>query len=318
MNLIDIIIILLLILFIYDGIVRGLMINSLELFGFVIALTLAFILHGALAGVLNVWLSIPLSFSKVIAFFLLWLFIDMLYSIAIYYFYRQIPEKTRKCSLNKWSGFLPSFLKGIILIAIVLSILLSLPFGTDFKDSISDSFLASRIAGKTGFLEPYYKKVFGGAVDDVVTFFTVRTHSDEFVELKSRPRELAIDEASEREMLSLVNGERIKRGLVPLKMNRKLQKVARAHSRDMFERSYFSHINPDGLSPFDRLKRAEIKYSLAGENLALAPSVFKAHTGLMNSPGHRENILTSGFRKVGIGVVDGGIYGKMFTQNFTD
>ncbi len=61
-----------------------------------------------------------------------------------------------------------------------------------------------------------------------------------------------------------------------------------------------------------------ITYGYAGENLALAPSTELAMQGLMNSPGHRKNILSPNFTKVGIGVMDGGIYGKMFTQEFTD
>jgi uncharacterized protein YkwD len=61
-----------------------------------------------------------------------------------------------------------------------------------------------------------------------------------------------------------------------------------------------------------------VQYMLAGENLAYAPTVEIAHKGLMNSPGHRENILRPEFGRIGIGVIDGGIYGKMFTQNFGD
>jgi uncharacterized protein YkwD len=52
--------------------------------------------------------------------------------------------------------------------------------------------------------------------------------------------------------------------------------------------------------------------------LAYAASVDLAHNGLMRSPGHRANILSADFGQVGIGVIDGGIYGKMFTQEFTN
>ena len=62
----------------------------------------------------------------------------------------------------------------------------------------------------------------------------------------------------------------------------------------------------------------DIEYSLAGENLALAPTVETAHKGLMNSKGHRENILDEDYRQMGIGVIDNGVYGKMFVQVFTD
>jgi uncharacterized protein YkwD len=84
----------------------------------------------------------------------------------------------------------------------------------------------------------------------------------------------------------------------------------------MFARSYFSHISPEGATPFDRIRKAEISFLTAGENLALAQSLHLAHTGLMNSPGHKANILHKSFGRVGIGILDGGIYGIMVTQNF--
>ena len=101
-------------------------------------------------------------------------------------------------------------------------------------------------------------------------------------------------------------------------IDEELVQFARSYSLDMFQRGYFSHYNPEGESPFDRMEKAGITYTSAGENLALAPSVELSMQGLMNSPGHRVNILRPEFGKVGIGVMDGGIYGKMFTQEFTD
>lgn len=86
----------------------------------------------------------------------------------------------------------------------------------------------------------------------------------------------------------------------------------------MFQRGYFSHVTPDGKNLADRLKEGNIIYMFAGENLALAPDTDLAMEGLMKSPGHRKNILSDGFRKIGVGVMDGGDRGLMFTQNFTD
>ncbi len=71
-------------------------------------------------------------------------------------------------------------------------------------------------------------------------------------------------------------------------------------------------------SPADRLDKQSIPYLIMGENLAYAPTESIAHTGLMNSPGHRANILSPEFGQVGLGVIDAGIYGKMFVQEFTN
>jgi uncharacterized protein YkwD len=113
-----------------------------------------------------------------------------------------------------------------------------------------------------------------------------------------------------------VNKERRKAGLSLLEKDIEMRTVARAHASDMFKKGYFSHINLENESPFDRIKKYKITYKTAGENLALAQTVEIAHIGLMNSPGHRRNILNPKFGRLGIGIMDGGIYGIMVTQNF--
>lgn len=122
--------------------------------------------------------------------------------------------------------------------------------------------------------------------------------------------------AEEQRMLNLVNSERAKNGLSPLKANLKLTQVARLKAKDMIEKNYFSHTSPTYGSPFDMMRQFGVTYRTAGENLAGAPTVDTAHTNLMNSPGHRANILNSSFKEVGMGILSGGPYGKMFVQMF--
>ncbi|HHW43825.1 MAG TPA: sporulation protein [Desulfotomaculum sp.] len=122
--------------------------------------------------------------------------------------------------------------------------------------------------------------------------------------------------ADERQMVDLVNRERAKNGLPPLKVNPDLVKVARLKAEDMVKNNYFSHTSPTYGSPFDMMRQFGISYSYAGENLAGAPTVESAHTNLMNSPGHRANILNPNFTRIGIGVVAGSPYGKIFVQEF--
>lgn len=122
--------------------------------------------------------------------------------------------------------------------------------------------------------------------------------------------------ADEARMLELINRERQQRGLAPLEVDLAVTAEARKKSQDMIDKSYFGHISPTYGSPFQQLSRAGITYRAAGENLAGAPTVERAHTSLMNSAGHRANILNPSYTHVGIGIVDGGPYGKMFTQMF--
>lgn len=122
--------------------------------------------------------------------------------------------------------------------------------------------------------------------------------------------------AAEQQMLNLVNQERAKAGLAPLKADLQLTKLARMKSQDMIAKNYFSHQSPTYGSPFDMMRKYGVTYRTAGENIAGNGSVPGAHTALMNSSGHRANILGSQFTHVGIGIVPGGRYGMMFTQMF--
>ena len=121
---------------------------------------------------------------------------------------------------------------------------------------------------------------------------------------------------NEDEMLRLLNAERVKKGLNPLKVDMEITKVARLKSQDMIDNNYFSHNSPTYGSPFDMMKQFGIRYIYAGENLAGNPSIQGAHTSLMNSQGHRDNILNPNFTHIGIGVREGARYGKMSTQMF--
>ncbi len=122
--------------------------------------------------------------------------------------------------------------------------------------------------------------------------------------------------ADEQLMVRLVNEERAKAGLPALEVDLHLVQTARAKSQDMITYNYFAHDSARLGSPFDQMTAAGIRYSTAGENIAGNPSVEGAHRTLINSSGHRANILSKSFKKFGIGIIHGGKYGIMFTQQF--
>ena len=118
----------------------------------------------------------------------------------------------------------------------------------------------------------------------------------------------------EKAVLTLTNAERQKAGLKPLQMDDKLMKTARAKSADMASKNYFSHTSPTYGSPFDQMKANGITYRAAAENIAMGQrSAEEVVKGWMNSPGHRQNILTPGFTHIGIGYDAKGNY---WTQQF--
>ncbi len=100
----------------------------------------------------------------------------------------------------------------------------------------------------------------------------------------------------------MVNEERAKEGKPALKIDAGLTKYARLHSQDMADNNFFSHTSPTKGSFNERIKNSGISYRSAGENIARYGSVAKAHVGLMNSEGHRKNIMGN-FTHVGIGIV---------------
>jgi uncharacterized YkwD family protein len=122
--------------------------------------------------------------------------------------------------------------------------------------------------------------------------------------------------SDEQKMLEMVNAERKKAGVEPLKIDMSLVEISRKKSMDMIDKKYFGHTSPTYGTPFDALKNNGISYRYAGENIAGASTVEQAHKALMQSPGHRANILNPNFNFIGIGIVDGGPYGKMYTQTF--
>lgn len=106
----------------------------------------------------------------------------------------------------------------------------------------------------------------------------------------------------EQEVVRLVNIERQKEGLAPLKLDTSLSNVARLKSEDMKKKGYFSHTSPTYGSPFDMLKQFNITYKTAGENIAKGQKTAKAVVDAwMNSEGHRRNIMSKSFTHIGVG-----------------
>ncbi|TDX51286.1 CAP domain-containing protein [Orenia marismortui] len=125
----------------------------------------------------------------------------------------------------------------------------------------------------------------------------------------------------EKNMLDLINRERLKHNLDPLKVDMRLVQIARAKSKDMVVNGYFSHYPEEGIfakGPFSVMRDLGIDYYLAGENLGAGPQVDIVHQNLMDSPAHRRNILHPDYTHIGIGIINGGDYGKMFSQEFAN
>lgn len=118
-------------------------------------------------------------------------------------------------------------------------------------------------------------------------------------------------------LFDLTNSSRVKWGLSVLEWSDQASQTAIKHSQDMAVNHFFDHTNLAGQSPFDRMTADGIYYQQAGENLAYGQtsSIF-AHQGLLNSEGHRKNILFPDFSQLGIGVGFNDEYHPYFTELF--
>lgn len=121
----------------------------------------------------------------------------------------------------------------------------------------------------------------------------------------------------EQQVINLTNQERAKNGLKPLIADWELSRVARYKSMDMRDKNYFSHDSPTYGSPFTMMKNFGIHYRSAGENIAAGqPTPQEVVRAWMNSPGHRQNILSSSYTHIGVGYAKGGTRNYYWTQQF--
>ncbi|WP_019240604.1 MULTISPECIES: CAP domain-containing protein [Bacillus] len=126
-----------------------------------------------------------------------------------------------------------------------------------------------------------------------------------------------LKEGFEYQMFDLTNAARVNHSLRTLTWDDHVKNTARKHSLDMAENHYFNHTNLQGQSPFDRMEEDHLIFTLAGENLAHGQfSSIYAHEGLMNSLGHRENILKPEYKYLGVGVAFNAENQPYYTQNY--
>lgn len=317
-NWVDLVILFILAFFAYEAFSVGLGVILADLFSFVLSLVIALRGYPLVSKLFQTNFSLNNNVSNALGFLILAVVTEV---VVGYVFIRIISKISIKKYLTNWTKILaiiPSIIEGLILIAFVLTVLVALPISPKIKTDISGSKIGSFLVYQTSGIEGKLNDIFGGVIEQSLTYFTIKPESNESVSLNIEDLNLSVDSEAETQMFSLVNQEREKQGIALLSWDPDIVPVARAHAEDMWKRKYFSHYSPEGKDVGDRLQAAHINYTLAGENLALAPTLQTAHQGLMNSPGHRANILETRFKKMGIGVIDNGYYGKMFVQVFTD
>lgn len=317
-NWVDFVILIVLLYFLSDAWRTGFWVVLADFLGFLISIITALFGYSFISTLLQNSFSFSRPFSNAIGFLLVAAFMEMFISFVFIRLIRKVPYKFWKQPWSSIVASIPALGQGIIFICFVLTLTMSLPIFPKAKTDINKSVIGGYLLERTSWFEARINTIFGGLIEESLTYLTVEPGARESVELQVDDLVLTTDEVSESEMFGIVNEERVKRGINELILRDELVPIARAHAQDMWHRAYFGHYSPEGEDVGKRLENAKVNYMVAGENLALAPTVQTAHTGLMNSEGHRKNILDPEFKRIGIGVVDNGVYGKMFVQIFTD
>jgi uncharacterized protein YkwD len=316
-NWIDIFLVLVIVLSALSGWRRGFLLGFVDLVRLIGSWVVALLLYRPLSNLLGVITDWEEIWRLPIAL----VFLVVLSGILIHALGRRlikrVPREYHLRRANRLLGVVPGMISGILMAAILAGLLFSMPLSEGMSKSVQESRLAANLAGLTDGLDDTLGPVFQPAINATLDRLkVVQPGTSESVQLPFKVENTVPVPELEAQMLELVNQERAANGLKPVQADPELTEVARRHSADMFARGYFSHNTPEGKDPFDRMRESNVKFRTAGENLALAPTLQIAHSGLMNSPGHRANILSPQFGRLGIGIMRGGRRGIMVSQEF--
>ena len=121
---------------------------------------------------------------------------------------------------------------------------------------------------------------------------------------------------NEQIVFNLINNARTKKGLKKLTAGINITKLAGLKADDMVSKEYFSHSSPTYGDPFKMLTNNKVEYKTAGENIAGNPSLEDAVNAWLESETHKQNIYSSSYNYLGIGVTKSPIYGYIIVAMF--
>ena len=316
MNYVDFVLLIIVALALWSGYLKGFIMGLVDLAIMLGSLWAAILFYPYIERVVATYLLVTGVWARPLSFLLVIVLVRLILSSIFNHVLKDVSPNAHLTVVNKLFGLVPGFVNGLIYSAIVSALLLSIPISEVVSEQTKTSNVAPKLALQVEWLENKLSPVFNDAVKRSINKVTVEPQSKTTVDLQFTVTHPTTRPELEDKMLTLINAERMKRKLRALVADPEVLEVARAHSIDMFARGYFSHQTPEGLTPSDRVKRSKVRYLIMGENLALGQTLSICHRGLMNSPGHRANILSANYTRVAIGIVDGGVHGLMVTQEF--
>ncbi len=305
------------------GWVRGFTREAMDLVGLVIGIALAFRFSGPLGDAMAEWLGISPELGRLVGGLALFLLVGVLASIGAHYLQRVFTLPGLALTHRLLGGGL-ALAWALFVVILLLSLLVVLPLPGTVGERIDESKVASALTDPELLPQRMFFTVAGDRVLEALLNLDRLVGRDEVILEEgetlaitpAEPEELQRDEKAAAEIFELVNRSRIDERLDPLAWSAPLAAVGEGHATEMYLEGYFGHTSPATGTVANRMAIAGIPYIRVGENMALAATAGTVHDGLMDSPGHRANILDSRFTRLGIGVIKGPL-GLMVVQVFS-
>lgn len=324
MSAVDLVVIAFVLLVAWNGYRAGFLVELAGLARIAVGLLVGARAFAPPAAWLHAVAAMPAALANLAAFIavfaLVQVLLTVLYTFTLYPAANLLHAIPGLGGIDRLLGIIPAAVQALFWAAFALAAVLLLPINPALQTLITHSALGNALVIDLSRYEPRLQGLLGNAARGTLISLTPPATPTEGSVALHFPTNLHLstDQQAEQTMLAYLNEQRRQHGLAPLRLDPTLSALARAHSTDMFQRSYFGHDTPGGLTPFDRMRAAAVTYTVAGENIAYAPTVAIADTGLMNSPEHRANILRPQFTRVGVGIVSGGLFEEMYTQDFAN
>lgn len=297
---------------------RGFLVELFEFLGFALSLFLAILFSPYISYILTL-VKLPTSIANTVAFVLIWVLTGLFFLHLSKTVFKKLPMVLILSKFNRYFGIIPNLLSSLLIVIFIATTVVVLPTATSIKTTLTQSKIVGTLLPLTIGLSAPLETAFSSSVRDGLIHLTSKEpNSNSFVRLSFPNLQLTHDIESEKILFNLLNGTRQANGLESLWLDPTLTTIASEHSKAMFLEGYFGHVDPKGKNPYDRAIAAGMNFNTLAENISYAPDVLTAQNGFINSPTHLKAILSPKYFRVGIGVYDSGIYGKMFTEEFSN
>ncbi|HUG75559.1 MAG TPA: CvpA family protein [Acidimicrobiia bacterium] len=304
------------------GWTRGFVREFVDIIGLVLGIILSFRLAPIIGGVVSAMSGLSADGGRLVAGVLVFAAVI----VGLVLIARTVDRRIGVGVLgtaDAAGGSTIAVLWGVFLLTVCLTVVAVMPLPERVDAWVRGSPMSRVLTDPNGAPQKVFARLAGDRVvlsllslQDVFGERRVIIGPDDTIDIPpANPDDLAPDPISANDVYQRLNRARVDEGLDPLAWSDALAEVAEGHAYDMYLNGFFSHTSPTTGSLVDRLRAAGLTYRVAGENLALAATPQEVHDGLMDSPGHRANIVGDGYRRVGIAVVSGRL-GLMTVQVF--